>query len=111
MLLISAHVALGRSIGDRGVQCGKVIDFAGENPEDARMRWIAMAQQMDFDIDTIDVHFIPGVFKISEMTDRIRREITDIGHISLIGVDTSAAYFEGDNENDNKQQGDHARRF
>ena len=113
MLLISAHVSgtLGRSIGDRGVQCGKVIDFAGENPEDARMRWIAMAQQMDFDIDTIDVHFIPGVFKISEMTDRIRREITDIGHISLIGVDTSAAYFEGDNENDNKQQGDHARRF
>ena len=111
MLLISAHVALGRSIGDRGVQCGKVIDFAGENPEDARMRWIAMAQQMDFDIDTIDVHFIPGVFKISEMTDRIRREITDIGHISLIGVDTSAAYFEGDNKNDNKQQGDHARRF
>jgi hypothetical protein len=51
------------------------------------------------------------VFKISEMTDRIRREITDIGAISLIGVDTSAAYFEGDNENDNKQVGDHARRF
>jgi hypothetical protein len=26
-------------------------------------------------------------------------------------VDTSAAFFEGDNENDNKQQGEHARRF
>ena len=88
-----------------------VIYFAGENPVDVRMRWIAMAQQMDFDVDTIDVHFIPGVFKISEMMDRIRAEIDLIGDIGLIVVDTSAAYFEGDNENDNKQQGDHARRF
>ena len=110
-LLLSAHVALERSIGDSGVQRGKVIYFAGENPDDARMRWIAMAQQMDFDVETIDVHFIPGVFKISEMMDRIRSEITDIGDIALIIVDTSAAYFEGDNENDNKQQGEHARRF
>ena len=63
LLLISAHAALGRPIGDRGVQRVTVIYFAGENPVDVRMRWIAMAQQMDFDVDTINVHFIPGVFK------------------------------------------------
>ncbi len=111
LLFISAHAALGRAIGDRGVQRVTVIYFAGENPVDVRMRWIAMAQQMDFDVDTIDVHFIPGVFKISEMMDRIRAEIDLIGDIGLIVVDTSAAYFEGDNENDNVQQGEHARRF
>jgi hypothetical protein len=111
LLLISAHAALERPVGDRGVHRVTVIYFAGENPVDVRMRWIAIAQQMDFDVDTIDVHFIPGVFKISEMMDRIRSEITDIGAIGLIIVDTSAAYFEGDNENDNKQQGEHARRF
>jgi len=112
LLLGAAHAALGRSIGDRGVNKVRVIYFAGENPEDARMRWIAMAQQMDFDVETIDVHFIPGVFKISEMMDRIRAEINDFaGGVGLVCVDTSAAYFEGDNENDNVQQGEHARRF
>ena len=111
LLLVAAHAALGHPIGDRGVQRVTVIYFAGENPVDVRMRWIAMAQQMGFNIDTIDVHFIPGVFKISEMMDRMRAEIDLIGDVGLIVVDTSAAYFEGDNENDNIQQGEHARRF
>src|SRR5262249_6667315 len=38
-------------------------------------------------------------------------EIELIGDVGLIIVDTSAAYFEGDAENDNKQHGDHARRL
>jgi hypothetical protein len=40
------------------------------------MRWIAMADQMGFDIAAIDVHFIAGTFKISEMRERIIAEIT-----------------------------------
>ena len=66
---------------------------------------------MDFDHDTIDVYFIPGTFKISEMMERIRAEITAIGDVTLILIDTSAAYFEGENENDNRQAGQHARRL
>ena len=27
--------------------------FAGENPDDVRARWLAMSQQMDFDVETI----------------------------------------------------------
>jgi len=45
------------------------------------------------------------------MQDHIRSEIKQIGDVSLIIVDSSAAYFEGDEENDNKQNGDHARRL
>ena len=45
------------------------------------------------------------------MMDRIRAEIDLIGDVGLIVVDTSAAYFEGDNENDYKEQGEHVRRF
>jgi hypothetical protein len=66
---------------------------------------------MDFDIDAIDVYFIAGVFKLSEMTDRISAKLAEIGEITTLLIDTSAAYFEGDNENDNKQHGDHARRI
>ena len=111
MLLLAALIALGTAIGDRTVEKGRVLYLAGENADDVRMRWIAMAQQMDFDIDAIDVYFIAGVFKLSEMADRISAEIAKIGEITTLLIDTSAAYFEGDNENDNKQHGDHARRM
>lgn len=111
LLLLAASVALGRAIGPHAVEKGRVIYFAGENPDDVRMRWVALAQQMDFDHDTIDVHFIAGVFKISELKDRIRRELKALGGAACIMIDTSAAYFEGDDENANKPAGDHARLF
>ena len=109
MLLLAAHVALGRSIGDREVERGRVLFLSGENPDDVRMRWIAMAQQMDFDIKGIDVYFVPGTFKISEMKARIHAEIEALGEVAFVIIDTSAAYFEGEDENDNKQAGGHAR--
>jgi hypothetical protein len=109
MLLLAAHVALGSPLLDREIDGGKVLYLAGENADDVRMRWIAMAQQMGFDISTIDVNFIPGVFKISEMYQRVRAEIVLMGDVAVILVDTTAAFFEGQDENDNKQAGDHAR--
>jgi hypothetical protein len=109
MLRLSAHVALGQPLGDREVEQGRVLDFAGENPTDVRMRWIALAQQMDFDINAIDVHFIPGTFKISELRERIQAEAEQVGDFALVIIDTSAAYFEGDDENNAKQAGVHAR--
>jgi hypothetical protein len=111
LLLLTACVALARAIGLLAVEQGRVLYFAGENPDDVRMRWIALSQQMDFDVDTIDVHFIPGVFKISELMEEIKIEVAALGGVSLIVVDTSAAYFEGDDENANKPAGDHARRL
>jgi AAA domain len=110
LLRTAAHVAEATKIIDRDVEPGRVLYLAGENADDVRMRWIALAQHMGFDLDTVDVHFIPGVFKISEMRDRIRAEIKLIGDVSLIIVDTAAAYFEGDDENSNTQFGDYARR-
>jgi hypothetical protein len=102
-LYLAAYVALGRSIGAHDVEKGRVLYFAGENPTDIRMRWIAMAQQMDFDIDDIDVYFVPGVYKISDMQSRVAAEIKTLGGVSLVIIDTSATYFEGDDENDNVQ--------
>jgi hypothetical protein len=110
-LLLSAHVALGRSIGEYSLEQGRVLYLAGENPDDIRMRWLVMADRMGFDIGKIPVHFLPGVFKLSEIAGRIQEEVEAIGPVSLVVVDTSAAYFEGDQENDNVQMGLHARRM
>lgn len=109
MLRIAAHVALGRPIGDRFLEKGRVLYFAGENPDDIRMRWIGLAQEMAFNDEEIDVHFIPGIFKISEMRTKITEEMKRIGDFSLIVVDTSAAYFEGDEANSNSQMVAHGR--
>lgn len=110
VLFIAASVALGRNIGDIEVERGRVLYFAGENPDDVRMRWIAMSQQMDFDVNTIDVYFVPGRFKISEMRERIIAELEAIGGgVALIIIDTSAAYYEGKEVNSNTEQAEHGR--
>ncbi len=110
-LFLAASTALGRIVAGRQIERGRVLYFAGENPDDVRMRWIAMAQHMSFDLNAIDVHFIPGVFSLDEIEERVREEIEALGGVVLVVIDTSAAYFPGDAENDNTQMGAHARRF
>jgi hypothetical protein len=90
------------------VEKRRVLYLAGENPDDARMRWIAMANEMGFDLKTIDVHFKPGPFNVSAASNCLRKELTALGGVSLVVVDPSAAFFVGVNENDNGQLGNHA---
>jgi hypothetical protein len=108
-LMLAVHVALGKPIGDRFVEQGRVLYFAGENPDDIRMRWLASAEKLSFDPATIDVHFLPGTPKLSKAVARIRDEVEAIGPVALVVIDTSAAYFEGDDENGNVEMGNHAR--
>jgi hypothetical protein len=110
-LFMAAHAALDRPIGTYAVQPGRILYLAGENPDDIRARWIAMGQQMDFDVNAIDVGFIPGTLRISEIQARIRHEAETLGGLALAVIDTSAAYFESDDENNNVQAGAHARMF
>jgi hypothetical protein len=58
------------------------------------MRWIAMSQIDDFNIDEAAVHFIPGTFRISEMFNRIEAEVAAIGPFSLVIVDTDDGVVE-----------------
>jgi hypothetical protein len=111
-LTLAAHAALGRRIGPHEVEKIKVLYFAGENATDVKMRWLAMAEHVGFDIPTTDVFFVEGAFHFKDIVPRICREIAASGlDFSLILVDTSAAYFDGISENDNTQQGDYARRL
>jgi predicted transcriptional regulator len=93
------------------VEQGRVLYLAGENFVDIQMRWLAMAQQMDFDVTTIPVHFRRGRFKLSEKMDQLRREVDQLGGVDLIVVDGSTAFFEGDDENSSAQATTHAVRL
>jgi AAA domain-containing protein len=99
-------------IGQREVKPGRVIYFAGENPDDVRQRWIAMAEHLSFDVNTIDVYFVVGVaVSLKDLEQAFRQEITDLGSASAIFIDTSAAYFLGDDENSNAAMGAYARQL
>lgn len=108
-LYLAYLLATGARLGNRHVEKCKVLYLAGENPDDVRARWIAMADILDFRADTIEVFFVEGVFSVSGMLERVNEEVAAIGEFGAVIIDTSAAYFEGDAENDNVQLGNHAR--
>jgi hypothetical protein len=107
-LLFTALIALGRSLGYLDVEQGRCLYLAGENHTDIRYRWIAMAQQMDFDPDMIDVHFVEGRFSIAKKFGALKRLAERLGGLDFIVIDSSAAFFEGDDENNNAQASRHA---
>ena len=74
--------ALGKHAADKG----RVVYFAGENPDDLRMRVIG-DENLYNDKDA-RISFIPGTFSIEAMRARIEAEIKQLGGVDLIIVDT-----------------------
>jgi hypothetical protein len=110
-LLIALLVSQGLGLGRLKVKRGRVLYFAGENPDDVRMRWMATTQQFGLTPEDIDnVYFVPGVFKFTDISERIHQEMA-ARELALVIVDTSAAYFETDDENNNIQALAHAKRL
>jgi hypothetical protein len=110
LLYIISRVAQGLPVGTCGTECGAICFLAGENPDDVRSRWMALAEQTGFDIETIPVYFIEGVFPLAEIKGGVAQRAQEIGvEFSMVVVDTSAAYDLGDDENSNAQMKKHAR--
>ncbi len=108
-LRLMAHAASGKALGDRDMAQGRVLMLVGENADDVRARWIALGEHLGFFPNEIAVDFVPAIFSISDALPQLRAQAERVGGYSLVSVDTSAAYFEGDDENSNKELGDHAR--
>ncbi len=108
---LAAHVAFGLPLAGHQIKQGKVLFMAGENPDDVRMRWIKLCDEMQIDRATDHIIWCAGSFALSnsELRRRIDTQIAALGQISLVIVDTSAAFFKGEDENSNAQLGNHAR--
>lgn len=89
---------------------GSVLYLAGENPQDVRARYIALADHNSFDPEAIPFHFIDGVISIEACLPRIEAEAEKIPNLALVIVDTAAAYFPGDDGNNNVQRASYRRR-
>jgi hypothetical protein len=110
-LLLALFVDRGWKLDNREIDKGKVLFLAGENPDDVRMRWIKLLDDMKVAADEVNVFFMPGSFALSNkgLRDRIMKASEANGPFSLIIVDTSAAFFEGGDENVNTQMMTHAK--
>lgn len=108
-LLLALLTERGHDLAGREVAQGRVVYFAGENPDDVAMCWIGICHARGLDPAKLDVHFIKERFSIPDAIEAIRAQVDAIGGAGLIIVDTSAAYFQGDDENGNTALGGHAR--
>ena len=75
------------------------------------MRWIKFLDDKKLDDKDVNVFFAPGSFVLSDkvIRDRIVKANKAHGPFDLIIVDTSAAFFEGDDENANPLMLAHAK--
>jgi hypothetical protein len=109
-LRLAASTALGIVFAGRETKKGRVLYLVAENPDDARMRWIALAPHMGFDPNTIEVFFSDRRFTISKTGAMLRAELRRHGGtFNLVIIDTGPSFFEGDDENNRAQMGAHAR--
>jgi hypothetical protein len=109
-LRLAAHVVMGQDLCGRKVKKGKVLYFAGENPDDVRVRWIKLCETMEIPHGK-NMLWLVGVppLKNVDIKKKIYAAVKERGPVALVIIDTSAAYFQGDDENSNVQLGEHAR--
>lgn len=108
-MYMAQAIARGLKFHGRGVKQGAVLFLAGENPDDVRARYLVLAEHHGFDPASAPIHFVDGVIDIATCLPRIREEAAGIPDLTLVIVDTAAAYFRGDDGNNNSQQGEYAR--
>src|SRR6516164_7600016 len=97
-LYIAMQPALNANIGDRMVKGGRVAYFAGENPDDVTQRLTVMTDGMD--LNAIPLTIMPYAGR-DEAEIAIAELIHDRQEIALVVIDTSTAYFDGEDENNN----------
>jgi hypothetical protein len=108
-MYISQAIARNQPMHGKEVLAGTVLFLAGENPDDIRARFLVLADQFKFNLSDIKIRFIDGVVDVAASLPRIQEEAATIPDLRLVIVDTAAAYFNGDDTNNNSQQGAYAR--
>jgi hypothetical protein len=111
LAILVASKTSGQKLGPHQVEHGRVVYIAAENPTDIRMRLIGMSTKLNLDIDPGNFLAIEQIDALEKDMPRIKREIAAFGDVDLVIIDTAPSLFAGDNENDNRQMRDHAKRL
>jgi hypothetical protein len=97
-------VAIGSPFHGKRCEQGGVLFMAGENPQDIRARFRVLSENLGFEVDKVPVRFVDGVIDIASCMAKLKEELEAMPNLSLIVIDTKAAFFFGDEGNSNEQQ-------
>jgi len=103
-------IAHGEPFAGREVEAGNVLMLAGENPDDVRARTIVSSEIYGLPINNRMI-FWPGVFDIEQSMEILERVAVNANGLSLVIVDTAAAFSPTNDENDNMQQRQYAQKL
>jgi len=100
-------IVTGTPLAGREVVQGRVLSLCGENPADKQARVLATCQALKIAVPD-GLRIVPGSFPVAARMDDLRRDADANGPYRLVTVDTSAAYFVGEDENSNVEARLHA---
>ena len=107
LLTLSIHIAMGQTFAGMQVERSKVLYLAGENPDDIRLRVIAICAHYGFDVAELEdwLYFSDKSFPINHqaMTDIVVSRVKERGDFGVIVVDTGIAHNNLEEENSNSE--------
>lgn len=103
LIALAIAIAAGIPFAGRNIRRGRVLYLAGENPDDVKLRILATAQLYGVSLEMLDDWLIvrPGADHLNEIAGQIIAEASAMGEFVLVIVDTSAAYYSYQSEDDN----------
>ncbi|WP_170465211.1 MULTISPECIES: AAA family ATPase [Ruegeria] len=101
-LEVAFAVALGEVFHGRQLEPMPVLYFAGENYSDVRARIVLMCLERGIDPRNVPIDIRKGGFSFADHAEKVLF-YTSQKNYGLIVVDTLAAHFSGESENDNTQ--------
>jgi hypothetical protein len=109
MAYLASCIATGRQFCGREVEKGAVLFLAGENADDVKGRFVAIAERDGLDLACTPIFFAEHAFSIRADLAKIEAFAASIPSLRCVIVDTFAAYFDGEDENSNAQALDFTR--
>lgn len=110
--LLQVLISTGMNIGPGEVTRGRVLVLCGENPEDYNAHLNATMIDLGLEPEDLnDLLVITSRFPIDHEFPRLQQIVEKFGELTAVFVDTSAAFFFGNDDNGNVDQFEHASKL
>ena len=102
LILLAICIAAGRSFANCHTVQGRVMYFAGENPDDVAQKFLVACRFLGLDPAQLPITIVPGAFDLAANMDSAIKAAEAGGPVALNIIDTSAAYRFDESEDDNQ---------
>lgn len=110
-LTLAVAAALGMPFAGRETEQARVLYVAGENPDDVRLRMLALLDHLDLDPETLgdSLMFVDSSFTLADRHAELM-QLIEAGDFGLVVLDTDQALSSDADENSNAERVEHAKR-